>query len=71
MDYQKEYKTTYRADPTNKEKEKTYAKQYRELHKDYPNEKITCIHCNATVSRNGVARHRESKKCKEQQKSKS
>ena len=60
----KEGKARYRADPANKEKEKTYAKQYREAHKDYINEQITCAHCGATVSRNSMYKHRESKKCK-------
>ena len=35
----KEGKAKYRADPVNKEKEKLYAKQYREAHKYYINEK--------------------------------
>ena len=75
LEYQKQYreentekikdgKARYRADPANKEKEKTYAKQYRETHKDYINEKITCANCGATVSRNSMYKHRESKKCK-------
>ena len=68
MDYQKEYKKKYREDPTNKEKEKAHFKKYWDTHKDYLNEKITCCNCGATISRNGVAKHRESKKCKEQQK---
>ena len=68
MDYQKEYKTKYRADPTNKEKEKTYAKQWRDSHKDYINEKITCSNCGATISRNSAYKHEKSTECKEQQK---
>ena len=75
LEYQKQYreenkekiqdgKARYRTDPANKDKEKAYAKQYREAHKDYINEKLRCSNCGATISRNGMARHRESKKCK-------
>ena len=59
----KEGKARYRADPANKEKEKTYAKQYREANKEYINEKITCDNCGCTISRNCIGRHKESKKC--------
>ena len=59
----KEGKARYRADPANKEKEKAYAKQYREANKEYINEKITCDNCGCSISRNGIGRHKESKKC--------
>ena len=59
----KEGKARYRAKPENKEKEKTYAKQYRETHKNYSNEKIVCENCGATISRNSLSGHRQSKKC--------
>ena len=59
----KEGKTKYRAEPTNKEKEKAYAKQYREENGQYLKEKIICDNCGCTVSKNGISRHKESKKC--------
>ena len=65
MDYQKQYKAKYRADPVNKEKEKTYAKKWRDANKDYIKEKIKCDNCGAMISRNGIAEHKKSKKCKE------
>ena len=59
----KEGKTKYRAEPANKEKEKAYAKQYREENGQYLKEKIICDNCGCAVSRNGIAGHKQSKKC--------
>ena len=65
VDKIKEGKARYRADPANKEKEKIYAKQWREEHKTYINEKIKCDNCGCIVSRNSMHGHKKSKKCKE------
>ena len=59
----KEGKEKYRANPANREKEKTYYKQYREENRQYINEKIVCNNCGCTISKNGISRHKESKKC--------
>ena len=59
----KEGKARYRADPANKEKEKAYAKQYREANGQYLKDKIICDICGCTISRNGIAEHKRSKKC--------
>ena len=59
----KEGKTRYRAEPANQEKEKAYAKQYRKENGQYLKEKMICDICGCAVSRNGIARHKESKKC--------
>ena len=59
----KEGKARYRAEPTNQEKEKTSSKQYREENRQYLKEKIICNNCGCAVSKNGISRHKESKKC--------
>ena len=59
----KEGKAKYRAQPVNQEKEKAYAKQYREANGQYLKEKIICDNCGCSISRNSIARHKESKKC--------
>ena len=63
VDKIKEGKARYRADPANKEKEKIYAKQWREEHKKYINEKIKCDNCGCMISKNGIAEHKKTKKC--------
>ena len=63
MDYQKQYKAKYRADPVNKEKEKQYAKQWREANASHINEKIECSNCGCVISRNSLCRHLKSKRC--------
>ena len=63
MDYQKQYKAKYRADPANKEKEKQYAKQWREANTSYINEKIECSNCGSVISRNSMFCHLKSKRC--------
>ena len=59
----KEGKARYRAEPTNQEKENTYSKQHREENEQYLKEKIICDNCGRSISRNGIARHKESTKC--------
>ena len=59
----KEGKARYRAEPANQEKEKAYAKQYHKENGQYLRERIICDNCGCVVSRNGIARHKESKKC--------
>ena len=61
----KEGKAKYRADPANKEKEKIYAKKWRDANIDYRKEKIKCDNCGTMISRNGIAEHKKTKKCKE------
>ena len=74
LEYQKQYreenqekikegKAKYRASQENKEKEKHYQKQYRDSNKEHLNEKITCENCGATISRNSVSKHKQTKKC--------
>ena len=63
MDYQKQYKAKYRADPVNKEREKQYAKQWREANASYINEKIKCSNCGSEISRNSLYCHLKSKRC--------
>ena len=64
----KEGKAKYRANAANKEKEKAYYKQYREANGQYIKEKIICDNCGCTISRNGIAEHKRSKKCSKYQK---
>ena len=57
-DKMKEGKTRYRANAANKEKEKTYAKQYREANGQHLKEKVVCDNCGCCTSRNRIAEHK-------------
>ena len=61
----KEYKAKYKTDPNYKDKEKIYAKKWRDANIDYRKEKIKCDNCGSMISRNGIAEHKKTKKCKE------
>ena len=65
MDYQKQYKAKYRADPANKEKERQYAKQWREANASYINERIECSKCGFEISRNSIYGHLKTQRCME------
>ena len=75
-EYHKEYNKKYREKnkekikerdkeyyEQNKEKFKQQKKEYYEKNKEYYNEKITCDICGSIIRRNGIARHKKTKKC--------
>ena len=48
----------------NKEQEKDRRKKYKDEHKEYMYEKITCNVCGCQICRQGLTRHQKTKKCK-------
>ncbi len=62
---EKEYQKKYNVE--NKDQIKEYNKQYREKNKHELNakkrQKVTCNLCGSTCTRNGIAKHKKTKKC--------